>query len=507
MEPCEGGKKPTLMHNPPHKCKFLRNLGRFAGLIRQAPSERRRKPKSRLALATLALLLSTCGDGLSQAHEESLHVVVRTTPGAWYFERDTTKGVDHDLLKLFAETSGVRLEISHVPNTAAALDALCRPQVQSRTRSRARSQAQLAIGLLTPPEGIGAEFHKGPRYGTLKQQLLRRFDQPNLSSATELVMKNVEIGAEPAQIETLHRVKQRNGDLTRWKIHEDLSPHDLIELTDRGFVEYTVADSHAITMTKRFYPRIKETFDLSAELALHWIFGECAAEPLVSSVKKFFAAVEADRTLARIFDRYYGHATQLNYPDKLTFMENVHRRLGRYKPLFAEAARETGFDWRLLAALAYQESRWDPNAHSPSGVKGLMMLTLETAKQVNVWDRNDPYQSIIGGARFLLDLKRRLPAGVADPDRTWFALAAYNAGLRHVEKAMKAARDKGRDPGLWVEVREFLRVPAGKRALNVPVTYVYNVRAYRDVLAWSDGALRFDVHGEAPKALPTPAPL
>ena len=453
-----------------------------------------------LAFATVAVVTSACNVNQPPAHENRLYAVVRTTPAAWYFERDTSKGIDHDLLTLFAESLDLELEIDHVPNTAAALDALCNPR------------GQLAVGLLTSPSAGSDKFRAGPRYGALRQQLLRRFDQARPSSTTELVMKDVEVGAEPAQIETLRRLKQRNGDLTRLNVHEDLSPHDLIELTDRGFVEYTVADSHAVRMTKRFYPRIKETFDLSGELPLHWIFGECAGDRIVSSAEAFFASAETNGTLKQIFDRYHGHATQLSYPEKLTFIENVQRRLGRYKPLFVEAARETGLDWRLLAALGYQESRWNPKAHSPSGVEGLMMLTLDAAKQVNVWDRNDPYQSIIGGAHFLLDLKKRLPSGVEEPDRTWFALAAYNAGLARVERAMKAARDKGRNSLLWVEVRDFLRTSPSKRKrpLNVPLTFVYNVRAYRDVLAWSDGALRFDVHGEAPKApkLPNaPAPI
>lgn len=464
--------------------RLSRRLGRLAA----------RRKITGFTLAA-ALILTGCNGG---EPPERLSVVVRTTPAAWYFEEDGNKGIDHDLLALFAESLGVAIEISHAPSTGAALDALCNPR------------AQLAVGLLTPPPG--GKLRTAPRYGVLKQQLLRHFNQPRPSSTTDLIVQNVEIGAEPAQIETLRRIGQRNGDLSRWKLHQDLSPHDLIELTDRGFVEYTVADSHAVTMTRRFYPRIKETFDLSDELPLHWIFGECADERIVAAAEAFFTAAEADGTLEQIFDRYYGHATQLGYPDKLTFVENIHRRLGRYKPLFIEAARQTGLDWRLLAALGYQESRWDPKAHSPSGVTGLMMLTLETAKQVKVWDRNDPYQSITGGARFLLSLKQRLPPGIEEPDRTWFALAAYNSGLARVERAMKTARDNGRNSLLWVGVRDFLRVSPGKRKrpVNLPFTYVYNVRAYRDVLAWSDEALRFDVRGEAPQTAPgarTPAPL
>lgn len=464
---------------------------------------------ARLAAAALAVITASAGCGGGGEPKDRLHVVVRATPAAWYFESGRPRGVDHDLLVRFAESLNVELEVSHVANTAAALDALCKPR------------AQLAAGLLSPPAGDGLRL--GPRYGELKLLLLRRFDRPAPSSTTDLIMENVEIGDEPVQAEALRAVKQRNGDLTRWRLHRDLSPHDLIELTDRGFVEYTVADSYAVAMSKRFYPRIKETFDLSPALPVHWVFGDCAEERIVLSARRFFAAAQADRTLAQILDRYYGHAERLSYPDKLTFIENADRRLVRYRHLFVEAAAETGLDWRLLAALSYQESRWNPRAQSPSGVQGLMMLTLETAKQLGVEDRQDPRGSIAGGARFLRDLKKRFPPEVGEPDRTWFALAAYNSGFNRVERARKAARGKGLDPALWVDVRDFLRtgpraeprveegVEKGARRKtprNLPFTYVYKVRAYRDLLAWSDGALRFDVHGEAPQAgPPAPAPM
>lgn len=462
-----------------------------------------------LSAPATALVLAACGNDGSRTNgytaNERLAVVARTTPAAWYFEGNRAKGIDHDLLTRFAGSLNLKLEISHAANTSAALNTLC------------NTQAQMAVGLLTLPLSLQSEFRAGPRYGTFKQQLLYRFDHPRPSSITDLVMETVEVNAEPVHLETLLSIKHRNGDLTNWTLHHNLTAHDLLEMMDLGFAEYMIADSHAVTMTRRFYPRIQEAFHVSGELPLYWVFGECTDPRIIAAAGTFFAAAAADGTLAQIFDRYHGHATQLDYPEKLAFIKNVDRRLEQYKKLFIEAARGAGIDWKLLAAVSYQESHWNPQARSPSGVEGLMMLTRENAKRLKIEDRKDPSQSIDAGTRFLLALKQRLPPNTDEPDRTWLALAAYNAGFRCVENAMAMARAKKLNPALWVNVRDFLheppdadRKPKSACSMNDPLTYVYNIRAYRDLLAWLEGDLSFEA-GDEPrqKRLPTatPAPI
>ena len=432
--------------------------------------------------------------------QETLAVIIRATPAAWYFNENEVRGIDHDLLAQFAESLGLQLEVTHAPDTGTALKALCNPQ------------AQLAAGLLTLPPSIKNEFRVSPDYGTARPRLIRYFPLPDIASAEELVMETIEIGAEPAHMEILAAIKKRNGDTTRWNLHEGIGAHERIELTDHGFIEYTVVDSHAIQMTRRFYPRVKEGIHIGPELPLNWAFGPCADAAVVESGREFLTAAKANGTLAQVFDRYLGHAEQLDYPEKLTFLEGVNRRLGKYKPAFVRVARETAMNWTLLAALSYQESRWAPEAKSPSGVEGLMMLTLDVAGKFGVENRKDPDQSIRGGAYFLLDLKQRLPPEVKDPDRTWFALAAYNVGLESVRNAMKRTRDRGLNPSLWINTRDFLNAqnPASAESqanspnssLNNPYLFVYNIRAYRDLLAWNDRTLRFYESDEKPQKKP-----
>lgn len=126
-----------------------------------------------------------------------------------------------------------------------------------------------------------------------------------------------------------------------------------------------------------------------------------------------------------------------------------------YREAFVESARRSGLDWRLLAAVGYQESRWNPGARSPTGVRGLMMLTTDTALDLGV-DRDDAAQSILGAGRFLQGLYDQLPSQVREPDRTAMALAAYNQGIGHLLDARDVTINRGGDPDHWSDVREAL---------------------------------------------------
>jgi len=173
-------------------------------------------------------------------------------------------------------------------------------------------------------------------------------------------------------------------------------------------------------------------------------------------------------------------------------LEKMVTVLPRYRQLFQEGQRLTGIDWRLLAALAYQESHWDPLATSFAGVRGIMMLTDDTADRLKVTDRLDPKQAIPAGARYLAELRDQLPEQVREPDRTWMALAAYNMGYGHLNGARTIAPKEGLEPQWWNALKELLpklsqpayaaRLKAGPARGGEAVRMVENVRTYYDIL-------------------------
>jgi membrane-bound lytic murein transglycosylase F len=154
----------------------------------------------------------------------------------------------------------------------------------------------------------------------------------------------------------------------------------------------------------------------------------------------------------------------------------------------------SGIDWRLLAAIGYQESHWRSHAVSPTGVRGIMMLTQATAKYVDIENRMDPESSINGGARFYARQTERLPDTVSEPDRTWMALAAYNVGYNHLKDARQIVEWQGGDPDTWVDMSKALpllarqkwysRVQYGYARGWEPVLYVNNIRRYYNIMRW-----------------------
>ncbi len=206
----------------------------------------------------------------------------------------------------------------------------------------------------------------------------------------------------------------------------------------------------------------------------------------------FFALIKKDGTLGRLLDRYYGYNERLEPIDAAAFISEINITLPRYRALFKDAAHWSGIEWQLLAAIAYQESHWNPLATSPTNVRGMMMLTEETADRMNVTNRLDVRQSIQAGAQYLVVLKNQLPLRIAEPDRTWMALAAYNQGLGHLEDARILTQRMGMNPDYWADVKKWMpllkqpeyfdQLKHGYARGGEAVILVENIRMYYNML-------------------------
>jgi membrane-bound lytic murein transglycosylase F len=135
------------------------------------------------------------------------------------------------------------------------------------------------------------------------------------------------------------------------------------------------------------------------------------------------------------------------------FRGHIETRLPHLRPSFEAAGRETGLNWRMLAALGYQESRWRPAAISPRGAQGVMMLMPQTATKMGVKNVFSPDENILAGSRYLLYMKERIPKRIRDPDRTLLAMAAYNIGIGHLEDARIITQMRKKNPDKWSDVR------------------------------------------------------
>jgi membrane-bound lytic murein transglycosylase F len=267
---------------------------------------------------------------------------------------------------------------------------------------------------------------------------------------------------------------------------------ELLGRVDLGLSDCTVADSDSLAVAHNFHPNLQNAFVLRADQPQAWAMRLGVDVAFSRQVSTFFRYMERSGELATLRERHFGHVSRLEEADVVGILERRATLLPELVPLFQAAQRETGIDWRLLAAVAYQESQWDSHAVSATGVRGIMMLTEDTADRLNVKNRLDARESILGGARYICMLRDDLPEGIGAPDRTWFALAAYNIGPGHLEDARVLAQRLGRDPNKWLDMKETLPLLSRSRH-NANLRYGFarggearafaeNVRIYYDIL-------------------------
>lgn len=451
----------------------------------------------------LPLLLPGCSIPkplIDQIRERGeLTVATRDSLAAYYEGLNGPDGLEYELASRFAHELGVKVRFLTPEQPGDLL-----PMV-------IRGEADFAAAAIAVTDRLRLRVKFTPPYQEITQQLVYRSGSPRPKTIREAGEGILEVAAGSSQEEILKRLRQEEPEL-EWNANPELDTQELLTLVWEQLIDYTIADSNEVILFRRFHPEIRVAFDVSEPMPLAWAFPHAEDSSLYEAASRFIQRLRNDGTLAQLIERYYGHVEQLNFVDTRTFRRHINSRLPALVPHFQEAAEQTGIDWRLLAAIGYQESHWDPKAVSPTGVRGIMMLTRDTAIQMGVKDRSDPRQSILGGARYLRRMEKKIPARIQEPDRLWLALAGYNIGFGHLEDARILTQRGGADPDKWSDVKRFLPLLAKERFFKTvkrgfargrePVTYVDNIRSYYELLQW-DQQQRLEAVRE-PEQLPLP---
>ncbi|MEJ2360260.1 MAG: membrane-bound lytic murein transglycosylase MltF [Gammaproteobacteria bacterium] len=413
-----------------------------------------------------------------------LQVVTRNAGTTYYEGPHGPAGLEYQLLKRFADHLGVKLEINVPDNLNDVLDEI------------RDGQAQIAAAGLTVTKDREKHIRFSTPYQTITQELVYNANKHKPSSLDDLGDGTLEVVADSSHSERLRNLKSQHTDL-HWIQNQQADSTELLSLVSEGLIDYTVADSNEVAIDRRYYPELKVAFSISKPQHLAWAFPKTKDTSLYDAACNFFDQLKHSGELARIIKSNYQHANNFDYTGTNTFLGQIHNRLPRYRNEFEVAAKRYHLDWRLLAALSYQESHWRPHAVSHTGVRGIMMLTRATAKHLGVEERTDVKESIMGGARYLRNLIDKLPADIKEPDRTWIAIAAYNVGYGHVEDARKITEGLGFDPDKWIDIKSRLPYLAKSKWYKKtrygyargwePVRYVENIRSYYDILVWQLG--------------------
>ncbi len=266
----------------------------------------------------------------------------------------------------------------------------------------------------------------------------------------------------------------------------------LFAMLDRNYVGYVITDYHSAINLQRFYPKLGLERKVSELIKVRWVTTKEKENFLGKELSTFTNQLSRDGNLERLKEKYFGHLHRLKGQDIDAFLRRIDSILPKYKSIFQEAGKFYKTDWRLIAALGYQESHWNPKARSPTGVKGLMMLTKPTASRLGVTNRYDARQNIFAATKYLNTLNANLPETIQEPDRTWMALAAYNVGAGHVTDARIIATRLGLNPNFWVSIRKTLPLLTQKKYYSTvkrgyarggeAVNLVQRVRNYHEIL-------------------------
>ena len=410
-----------------------------------------------------------------------LQVITRIDPTTYYPNPGGISGLEYDLVNLFAEHLGVKAQFQIPDKVGEILDNI------------ANGKADIAAAGLTITMERKLKMRFAPPYHEIREQIIYRSDHRRPKSTKDLDKGILEVAKATSHVDSLKRLKSENPSLS-WAENESIDTNGLLYLLHEGLIDFTVADSNQILLIRRFYPDLNIAFDIGKAKLLAWALPISEDTSLYEAAEQFFYRITSDKTLAQLIEKYYGHASSLNYVDNCTFREHRKSRLSQYRKYFEQAAKEYNIDWRLLAAIGYQESHWLDSAISPTGVEGIMMLTNDTAKLLNINNRRDPVSSIFGGARYFKQRIQAMSDQIPEPDRTWFALASYNVGTGHLEDARLLTKQLGGDPDKWLDVKKRLpllsdptwykQTQYGQARGDEPVQYVENIRGYYDLLVW-----------------------
>lgn len=436
------------------------------------------------ALLASTLLLASCTHKeptltLSSIFESGVLKVGSIYGRTTYYNGPTqAEGFEYELVQGFADYLGVRLEVYPYYSYGELL-----PQLDNK-------QVDLIAANVTMTDTRKERYRFGPAYQTVNFELVYRKGKNRPRNINE-IDGNLTIVANDLYREPLNELAEQ-GQMPFWQETNEKDIEELLEMVSNDELDYTITDSNILAVARRRYPNLGIGFSVTETLQIAWLLNKDTDDSLRAALIEYFGSLQSSGKLSALEDKYFGHIQSFDFVDTRAFMRSVEKTLPKYKDLFKAYAGEN--DWRLLAAMSYQESHWDPMAISPTGVRGMMMLTRATAKDMKVTSRHDAEQSISGGARYFSSLLRRIPARIQEPDRIWMALAAYNVGLGHLEDARRLTQRLGANPDLWVDVKKHLPLLRQKKYYKTTrygyargheaVSYVANIRRYYDTLVW-----------------------
>jgi len=410
-----------------------------------------------------------------------LRVATLIEPTLYIPDSYRPQGLEYDLSQRFADRLGVEVEYHVMPSIDAAYAAL------------EENRVDLAAAGLQVDPARQTRFRYGPPYLTVSRKLLHATERDAPASLSDLDGETVALPAGSGTRHWLERQMAADRRL-RLAIREEPDKLALLQGIRQGRIDYAITLSHIALLTHKLSDEVAIASSVGAPVSLAWAFSRRADTSLYHEARVFFAEIRRQRELKSLVDRHYAQFERLDESLSRRFLSDLETRAAPYLATFRRAGERYDIDWRLLAAVGYQESKWRPDAVSHQGAYGLMQIILPTARGLGLKDPTNPVSNIMAGAKYIAQLRDQVPEESTEPDRTYLAMAAYNVGIGHLKDALELTREQSGDPTSWPDVRPRLLQladPAIYRDLRYgyargseTVNYVENIRAFHDLMIW-----------------------
>ncbi|MCH5228222.1 MAG: transglycosylase SLT domain-containing protein [Muribaculaceae bacterium] len=400
--------------------------------------------------AILCTLLPQCKKNHSHLHNhgndiDTLKVVTLYGPTSFFLYRGEEMGIDYDNVKKFADDEGMFLELKVLNNISELIEAL------------KTGEADLAAYPVPSISEYKSEvIHCGPQEVT-RQVLVQKNNSEKINDVTELIGKEVYVEKASKYHYRLENLNEElGGGIEIRPIDNDtIIEEDLLAMVSHGEIPFTVVDSNIASLYKSAYPDLDISIPISSDQGASWAVAN-GLDSLAKKIDRWENRSHSSDFIKSIYKGYYDRTYSQVFDNNLSYFKKLNLSKGAsvssYDGLFKNNANLSGYDWRLLAAIAFCESRYNPGVESRFGAKGLMQVMPNTAKAVGIEPASlgNPDQNIKAAAKILKRLDNSLESRVSDPEeRIKFVVAAYNAGLGHIYDAIALADKLGLDAGKW----------------------------------------------------------
>jgi len=378
------------------------------------------------------------GDLASIKKHHQIRLITRNNASTYFLWKNQLMGFEYDLIKHFAKQQKVSLKVLVAQDFKQMMEWLEQGQGDI-----------ISAGLIKTAEREKFSVDFTDPYLFVRELIVQRKDEQAITLLNELHQRTFHVRKSSSYWNTLTVLQEKLSKLdiqfTIKLVPESMETEEIIKHIVDGEYDLTLADSHITDIEKSWHSNLQTSLALTRKQGHRWIVRN-NSKNLLAQLNKFIKKEYKQLYYNITYNKYFNNSRMLFTPDNLAQNNGT---ISPYDKLIKHLSRQYNFDWRLISAQVNKESQFNPKAESWAGAKGLLQVMPRTAHEVGISDLKKPENGLRAGMKYMDWITKQLSSDLPTDVRTWFTLAAYNAGLGHLKDARKLAAQQGLNPDLW----------------------------------------------------------